>query len=131
MIDKRALRDIAFPNSDGGTLDQDPKTDRIANCHRLGALALVVAALGLPVNDLFRYGLLLFAAIAVFSSPLSLRVRSWLTVACVVAVVAVGKIALQSPRIEEGHNVILPERHGAVLEAGLPGDVFRYMMERG
>jgi hypothetical protein len=129
MIDKLGRSAIAS-NTGGRILDQDPKIDRIAIWPRLGALALVVAALGLPLNDLFRYGLLLFAAIVIVSSPLSLRVRSWLTAACVVAVVAVGQIILHSPRIEEGHNVFLPERQGAVLETGLPGDVFRYMKER-
>ena len=42
---------------------------------RIAVLALVVAALGLPINDLARYAVLLVGAIAIFSSAIWLGRR--------------------------------------------------------
>ena len=41
-------------------------------------LALVVAGLGLPINDLFRYALLLVAAVPIFAGAVSKRPGAWL-----------------------------------------------------
>jgi hypothetical protein len=43
---------------------------------KLAALVLVVAALGLPINDLFRYALLVIAAVLIFAGTLSAHLRA-------------------------------------------------------
>src|SRR5262245_7919924 len=60
---------------------------------RLAMLALVIAALGLPINDLFRYSLLLIAAVVIFVGSVSRRPDAWL------GAVAVAGIALVAPLI--------------------------------
>ena len=40
---------------------------------RLAALVLVAAAIGLPINDLFRYALLAIATVLIFSGQISTR----------------------------------------------------------
>ena len=88
---------------------------------KLAALALVIAALGLPLNDLPRFALLVVAAVLVFtgtgvdepSCDGSARWR-WRLYACS------RRSRCRSPRIEEGHNVFLVDRPGGALEAGLP-----------
>src|SRR5256886_12400743 len=44
---------------------------------KLAALVLVIAALGLPVNDLFRYALLVVATVAVVAAPVAARPAPW------------------------------------------------------
>src|SRR5262249_56090460 len=45
---------------------------------KLAALVLVIAALGLPVNDLFRYALLVVATVIVVAGTLRTRAAPWL-----------------------------------------------------
>jgi hypothetical protein len=97
---------------------------------KLAALVLVIAALGLPVNDLFRYALLVIATVLVVAGTVSARLAPWLGALAAVAVCALAQILFAAPRIEEGHNVFLvdgPGGAGGVLEAGLPRDAFRRM----
>jgi hypothetical protein len=94
---------------------------------RLAALVLVVAALGLPINDLWRYALLVVAAVVVAMGQVSARARPWLGALAVVVLCVLGQIGLKAPRIEEGHNIFIVDRAGGALEAGLPPDVFRFM----
>ena len=91
-------------------------------------VALVIAALGLPINDLFRFALLLLAIVVIAVGSLSLRPQAWLAALVIVALVVMGQAFLAAPRIEEGHNVFIVEdgRSGA-LQAGLPADVFHLM----
>src|SRR6476646_10765718 len=85
---------------------------------KLAALVLVVAALGLPVNDLFRYALLVIATVVVvtgtmrdssFETPHSVRLLSmrastrWLAAIAAVTLCIAGHILFPAPRIEEGH----------------------------
>ena len=94
---------------------------------RVAALALVVAGLGLPINDLFRYALLLLAAVPIFSGAVSRRLSPWLA--------AIGIVALPPPRkscgprreSKKGHNVFVVDGRGGALEQGLPADAFRLM----
>src|SRR5262245_66663326 len=74
---------------------------------KLAALVLVVAALGLPVNDLFRYALLVIATVLVVAGAVSARVAPWLAAIVAVALCVLGQILFAAPRIEEGHNVFL------------------------
>ena len=92
---------------------------------KFGALLLGVAAVGLPVNDLGTYALLVVLTVLIFSGEVSARRRGWLAAAALVGIAVAGQLLLAAPRIEEGHNVFLPRV--AVLERGLPADVYRHM----
>jgi hypothetical protein len=94
---------------------------------RLAALALAVAATGLPVNHLFGYALLLIATVLIFSGRVTLRAAYWLSAIAAVAVAALLPLLLSPSPIAQGENVFLPGRTGNVLERGLPGDVYRFM----
>jgi hypothetical protein len=94
---------------------------------KLAALVLVVAALGLPVNDLFRYALLVVATVAVVAGTVAARVAPWLGAIAAVALCVLGQILSPAPRIEEGHNVFLVDRAGSAFEVGLPREAFRSM----
>jgi hypothetical protein len=94
---------------------------------KLAALVLLIAALGLPVNDLFRYALLVVATVAVVAGTVAARPAPWLGAIAAVALCVLGQIVFPAPRIEEGHNVFLIDRAGGALEAGLPRAAFRSM----
>jgi hypothetical protein len=94
---------------------------------KLAALVLVVAALGLPANDLFRYALLVVATVAVVAGTVAARLAPWLGAIAAVALCVLAQILFPAPRIEEGHNVFLVDRAGGALEAGLPRAAFRIM----
>src|SRR5262245_28127717 len=97
---------------------------------KLAALVLVVAALGLPVNDLFRYALLVIATVLVVAGTVAARAAPWLAAIVAVAVCVPGQILFAAPRIEEGHNVFLVDDTGGgggALAAGLPRTAFQLM----
>jgi hypothetical protein len=91
------------------------------------ALLLALAAIGLPVNSISGYALLLAAAVVIFTGEISARAGAWLGAATIVAVAMVGQSLLSPPRIEEGHNVFLPD--APVLQQGLPADVYKQMAQ--
>ena len=95
---------------------------------RIAVLVLVVAALGLPINDLTRYGVLLIGSIAVFSNAIRLSPARWCAALAVLAIAVAGPWLWSAPRIDEGHNVFIADdgRAGA-LERGLPAEAFRLM----
>jgi hypothetical protein len=94
---------------------------------KLAALALAVAAVGLPVNDIEVYALLVVVAVVVFTGQMSLSGRRWLGALVIVAVVIAGQYLLAPPRIDEGHNVFLPGGADNALTRGLPADVYRQL----
>jgi hypothetical protein len=94
---------------------------------KFAALVLVVAALGIPVNDLFRYGLLVIAVVVVVVGTVSRERTRWLGAAAAVLLCALAQLWLAAPRIEEGHNVFLVDGAGGALEAALPPAAFRFM----
>jgi hypothetical protein len=94
---------------------------------KLGALVLVLAALGLPINDLVRYALLVIATVIICFGTISSRRSAWLAAVLVVLVCVLAQIFLRAPRIEEGHNVFLIDGPGGALEAGLPRAAFQVM----
>ena len=96
-------------------------------CWRLAALALVVIAVGLPINHLFGYAIVLVAAVLIFSGRLARRPRAWLLAVAAVLVAASAPLLLLPAPIAEGDNIFLPPEAGNVLEQGLPGDVHRFM----
>src|SRR5271166_3997787 len=94
---------------------------------KLGALILVLAALGLPINDLARYALLVISAVVICVGPVSRRRNAWLAAVAAVLACALGQFFLAAPRIDEGHNLFLIDGPGGALEAGLPSSVFQFM----
>jgi hypothetical protein len=97
---------------------------------KLAALVLVVAALGLPVNDLFRYALLVIATVLVVAGTVSAQLAPWLAALAAVALCVLGQILFAAPRIAEGHNVFLVDDAGDDLsvhsrESGNPGATAR------
>jgi hypothetical protein len=105
---------------------ESPATPR-PHWMKLAALVLVLAALGLPINDLFRYALLVIATVVVAVGQMSTRRARWLGALAAVALCILGQVLLPAPRIEEGHNVFLLDAPGGALEAWLPPAAFRFM----
>ena len=93
---------------------------------KLAVLVLTVAAIGLPVNSLDAYALLVMAGVVIFSGAVRATSRAWLGAGAIVAITVGGQILLAPPRIDEGHNVFLPS---PALEQGLPGDVYRHLKD--
>ncbi len=89
-------------------------------------LALAVAAIGLPINDITAYAILLVTAVVVLVGTIRLRAWRWLAALALALAVAAGHILLPAPRIEEGHNVFLPGPDAANT-SGLPRAVFDYL----
>jgi len=106
---------------------QDKAKPAGAGWRRFAALILAVAAVGLPVNDFGVFALLLAAAVVIFIGEVSVRPGAWAAAIVIVAVSAAGQFLLAPPRIEEGHNVFLPDAE--VLQRGLPADVYRQMAQ--
>ena len=98
-----------------------------AGCRKLAALVLGVAAVGLPVNELSAYALLLMLAVVIFTGEVRAPGRAWLAAIAIVAVAIAGQFLLAPPRIDEGHNVFLPGGPARVLERGLPADVYHHL----
>lgn len=91
---------------------------------KLAALVLAVAAVGLPINQIEAYALLLVAAVVIFNGEVRAGGGAWAAAAAIVVLAVAGQFFLAPPRIEEGHNVFLPSR---VLERTLPADVYRQL----
>ena len=117
-------RALTSPNPPGG--EGDGRVCRRPWC-RFGALVLVIAALGLPINDLFRYALLVISTVAICLGTLSEQRRAWLGAVAAVAACVLGQFLWAAPRIEEGHNVFLIDAPGGALEATLPASAFQLM----
>lgn len=83
---------------------------------------LALVAVGLPVNDLGTYALLLVATVVIFSGEVSARGRAWAAAIAIVAIAVAAEFLLAPPRLEEGHNVFLPS---PALERQLPVEVYR------
>ncbi len=94
---------------------------------KTGALVLVVAAVGLPINNIAAYLLVLIATVVIFSGEIGGRASAWLAAVAIVVVAAAGQWLLAPPHIAEGHNVFLPGPTDSALQHGLPGDVYRHL----
>src|ERR1039458_10322538 len=91
---------------------------------KLAALLLALAAVGLPVNDVGSYALLLLPTVVIFTGAARASAGARAAAVAIVDVAVAGQFLLAPPRIEEGHNVFLPS---PALERGLPVEVYRLM----
>ncbi len=94
---------------------------------RLAIILLIVAAVGVPINNLAVYLLLLIATVLVFTGQVTARPRLWLLAVVAVTIAVLFRILLTSQPIEEGHNAFLPNGPDRALERGLPSEVYRFM----
>ena len=94
---------------------------------RVAALVLVVAALGLPVNQIGAYALLLVSAVLIFCGQVASRGRAWVLAAGSAAVAAVIATLIAPAPIAEGENIFLAGKPGEVLARELPSDVYSFM----
>src|SRR5262249_32780899 len=94
---------------------------------KLAAVALVVVAIGLPINHLLGFGLLIAAVVLILAGSVSSALQHWGAAALLATVVALGHILLPAPRIEEGHNIFIGAGAEAAAASGLPDEAFRIM----
>ena len=114
------------------TISNSAGSGKLALLRRLALLALVVAVIGLPLNHLAGYTILLFLTVVVFVGEVTTRPRSWLAALALVLVALGVQLFLKPPRIDEGHNVFVIDLLNAkstddVLLNGLPPEVYRLM----
>jgi len=97
---------------------------------RLAVLALVVAALGLPINNLTVFGLLAAGVLVAFTGSVLRSGARWIGAIVLTLLVIAVHVFMPVPRIEEGHNVFLVDGPDNALERGLPREAYRAMAER-
>jgi len=100
-------------------MSEQPQSASVIVAKKIPVLALVVAAIGLPINDLTDYAILLTAAVVVLAGSVKSLPSRWLAAVALAVAVAAGHILLPAPRIDEGHNVFLPGPNAAAT-SGLP-----------
>ncbi len=91
---------------------------------RAAALVLAVVAIGVPVNHLFGYALLVIAALLIFGGRVTRRPGRWLAALAAVAAAAVLPMLMAPSPIAQGLNAFLPTKPGNVFERKLPSDVY-------
>ena len=89
------------------------------------ALGLAVAVVGLPVNSIAIFALLVLAAVVIVSGVVRLKPQAWGAAAAIVVVGIGAQAVFAPPRIDEGFNAFLP---GGALERELPPDVYRHLL---
>jgi hypothetical protein len=92
-----------------------------AGWRRLAVPVLALLVIGLPVNSMAAYALLVVVAVFAFTGEVSGRAQAWLAALAIVAVAVGAQWLLSPPRIDEGHNVFLP---GPALQRALPAPVY-------
>jgi hypothetical protein len=97
---------------------------------KLAVFTLAIAVIGLPINHLFDYALLVIAAVVIAVGRVTTHGRSWLAATFVAVVAIAGQVFLGPPQIDEGHNVFLVDGANNALVAGLPPEAYRLMAEQ-
>lgn len=108
-------------------ISSSQSSDPGTHWRRLAALVLAVAALGLPINDLYLYALLLLATVAIFVGRVSRDRAAWFAAVAIVALAVLARNYFPAPQIDEGHNVFIVDSRGDALQRGLPADAYRLM----
>jgi hypothetical protein len=104
-------------------MSEQAQSASVVVARKIAVLALVGAAIGLPINDLTDYAILVAATVVVLAGTVKSLPSRWLAAVALAIAVAAGHILLPAPRIEEGHNVFLPGADAA-RTSGLPRPVF-------
>src|SRR4051812_7092143 len=91
---------------------------------KLIVLLLMIGALGLPINHLFTYSLLLIAVTVLAIGRVTVRPGRWAAAVLIVFAAVGAKLVIDAPRIEEGHNVFLPGGTNNALAESLPPPVY-------
>jgi hypothetical protein len=107
-------------------MSEQTQSSSVIVAKKVAVLALVVAAIGLPINGPTDYAILVAAAVVVFVGTIKSLPSRWLAAVALAIAVAAGHILLPAPRIDEGHNVFLPGPEAARM-SGLPRAVFDYV----
>ncbi|MFY9958428.1 hypothetical protein, partial [Bradyrhizobium sp.] len=79
--------------------DIPPTRDKQAGdgWRKFGVLLLAFAAVGLPVNDIPVYALLVILTVVVFTGQIRSHARAWLAAIAIVAIAVAGQIWLAPP----------------------------------
>ncbi len=101
-----------------------------AGWRRAAAFVLAVAVIGLPVNHVAAYLLLLIVAVIIFTGEVSARASAWVAAGAIVLAALGSQWLLSPPRIAEGHNVFLPGPPNGVRQRSLPAAVYRHMADQ-
>ncbi len=107
--------------------DSSDASQRFQLALRLAVLALMIAVIGLPINHLFSYALLMIAVIVLAVARVTAQRQRWTIAIVIVLAALICKTAVNAPQIEEGHNVFLPSGADNALVGGLPADVYKAM----
>src|SRR5712671_3208068 len=103
--------------------DSSDAPQRVQLALKLAVLALMIAVIGLPINHLFTYSLLVISVIVLAVARVTARRRAWAIAIFIVVAAFAGNAAVDVPQIEEGHNVFLPcgvRRQSTVLAGHRP-----------
>jgi hypothetical protein len=122
QIDMLGKCELAGPGPHSMTAMRE--SDPGAGWRKVFALLLGVAAVGLPINNISDYAVLVILTVVIFCDEVSPRPRAWAAAVAIVVVGAIAQALLSPPHIDEGHNVFLPS---PAIERGLPNDVYRYL----
>jgi len=104
------------------TAAQDGTAPSGAGWLKLAALLLAISVSGLPINSVGTYALLVVLAVLIFTGELRVQRHAWLAALAIVLVTLAGQAWLSPSRLDEGHNVFLP--NSPTLERGLPAQVY-------
>jgi hypothetical protein len=108
------------------TMSEQSPSASVTVVRKIAILAMVVVAIGLPINDRFDYAVLLVAAVMVCVGVIKAMPSRWVAAAGLAALMAAAHVLLPPPRIMEGHNVFLPGPDAA-RKSGLPREVFDFV----
>lgn len=106
--------------------DESPRAG-LGLARKVALLALVMAVIGWPINNLLNYTLVAAAVVIVFAGDVTARLRPWLAAMALCAAALLLQFFVAQPRVEEGHNIFLPRDNDNVLTSGLPPEVYRIM----
>jgi len=90
-------------------------------------LALMIAVIGLPINHLFSYGVLMIAVIVLAVARVTAQRRSWAIAIVIVLAALIGKAPSMPPRSRKVTTCFLPGGADKSSLAAWPADVYKAM----